>query len=121
MRIFGREPAAWLGLLGALISWATTMGLDWLTPVQGAVVASAATAVLMALTTRPIAPGLFTAAISALAAVFAEYGLHASDAQVTGLNAVILAAFALFVVRPQVTPEADQAPTALARNAGQVR
>jgi hypothetical protein len=119
IKIFGREPALWLALIGALVTWAVSLGLGWLNAGQATAIITAVTAVVIALTTRPIAPGLFVAAVSAGAALFAEYGLHWSDAAVTGLGGIVLAGFALFGIRPQVTPAADQAPTAL--NTGQVR
>lgn len=103
-RIFGREPALWLGLIGAVLAWAVSLGLDWLNAGQATAIVTFLTAVLIALTTRPVAPALFVAALSAGAALFAEYGLHWSDAAVTGLGAIILAGFALFGIRPQVTP-----------------
>jgi hypothetical protein len=119
MKVFGREPALILGLAGAVLAWAVSLGLDWLNAGQATAIVALLTAVLMAVTTRPIAPALYAGVISAGAAVFAEYGLNWSEASVTGLGAVILAGFALFGVRPQVTPSQDQAPTAL--STGQVR
>jgi hypothetical protein len=73
----------------------------------------------MAVMTRPWAPALFTGALASLAAVFAEYNLPWSDAQVAGLGGIILAGFALFGIRPQATPRADQAPISPAN--GQIR
>lgn len=119
IKIFGREPALWLALIGALATWAVSLGFDWLNAGQATAIVTAVTGLVIAFTTRPIAPGLFVAAVAAGAALFGEYGLHWSDAAVTGLGAIILAGFAFFGVRPQATPAADQAPTALA--SGQVR
>lgn len=112
MKIFGREPALWLGLTGATLTWLAGMNVTWLSTGQAVAITTAATAGLIAFTTRPVAPGLYVAAVTAVAAMFAEYGLHWSDAAVTGLGGVILAGFALFGIRPQVTPVADQAPIA---------
>lgn len=119
MKILGREPALILAAIGAVLTWGVSLGLDWLNAGQATAIVTAITAVLIAFTTRPVAPGLFVAAVAAGAALFAEYGLNWSDAAVTGLGGIILAGFALFGIRPQVTPAADQAPTALAT--GQVR
>jgi hypothetical protein len=119
LKIFGREPALWLGTIGAVIAWAATLNLEWLNAGQAVALITFITGVVMALTTRPVAPGLFVAVVAAGASLAAEYGLHWSDAQVTAVGTAILAAFALFGVRPQVTPVADQAPTAL--STGQVR
>lgn len=119
MKILGREPALILSAVGAVLTWAVSLGLDWLNPGQATAIVTFLTGLVIAFTTRPIAPGLFVAATAAGAALFAEYGLHWSDGAVTGLGGIILAGFALFGIRPQVTPVADQAPTAL--NSGQVR
>ena len=119
IKILGREPALWIALIGALLTWLAGFEMDFLSTGQAVAITSALTGLIIAVTTRPIAPGLFVAAVGALAAMFAEYGLHWSEAAVTGLGGIILAVFALFGVRPQVTPAADPAPTAL--NTGQVR
>jgi hypothetical protein len=119
LKIFGREPSLWIALIGALLTWAAGLGLDFLNTGQAVAATVAITAVIIAVTTRPVAPALYVAAVGAAAALFAEYGLHWSEAAVTGLGGIILAGFALFGIRPQVTPKSDQAPTAL--TTGQVR
>ena len=119
IKIFGREPALWMGLAGALATWLVSLGLDWLNAGQATAIVTFLSAVVIAATTRPVGPALFVGAVAAGAALFAEYNLNVSDAFVTGLGAIILAGFALFGIRPQVTPAADQAPTAL--NSGQIR
>jgi len=119
MKLFGREPTLWLALIGAVVTWAAGLGFDWLNTGQAVAIVGAVTGAVMAATTRPIAPGLFVAAVSVIAALFSEYGLHWSEAAVTGLGGIILAGFALFGVRPQVTPQADPAPISPAN--GQVR
>lgn len=121
IKIFGREPALWIALVGAVLTWLAGFQMDWLSTGQAVAITSALTGLIIAATTRPIAPGLYVAAVGALAAMFAEYGLHWSEAAVTGLGGIILTVFALFGVRAQATPAADPAPTALGRNAGQVR
>lgn len=107
IKIFGREPALWLALIGSAVTWGVSLGLDWLNPGQATAIVTFVTGVVIALTTRPIAPALFVAVVAAGAALFGQYGLNWSDAAVTGLGGIILAAFALFGVRPQVTPAAD--------------
>jgi hypothetical protein len=107
VKIFGREPALWLALAGSLVTWAVSLGFDWLNAGQATAIVTFLTAVVIALTTRPVGPPLFTGAVAAGAALFAEYGLSVSEGFVTGLGAIILAAFALFGIRPQVTPVAD--------------
>jgi hypothetical protein len=107
IKIFGREPSLWLALIGALVAWAVSLGFDWLNAGQATAIVTFITAVVIALTTRPVGPPLFVGAVAAGAAMFAEYNLAVSDAFVTGLGAIILAGFALLGVRPQVTPVAD--------------
>lgn len=111
-RIWGREPALWLGLIGALFTVGAALELPWLTAGQAAAIAGALSALLIALTTRPVAPALFTAALVAVVAMFAEYGLTVSDEAVGSLAGLILAGFAFFGVRPQVTPVTDPRPLA---------
>lgn len=117
IRIFGREPALWLAAIGAVVTWAVSLGLDWLNAGQATALVTFITAVVIALTTRPIGPPLFVGAVAAGAALFAEYNLAVSDAFVTGLGAIILAGFALFGIRPQVTPANDPQPIAPATGA----
>lgn len=119
MKILGREPALWLALAGSLLTWLAGMNVSWLSAAQATAAITFLTASTIAVTTRPIAPALYVAAVSAGAALFAGYGLHWSDAAVTGLGAVILAGFALFGIRPQVTPAAD--PQAIAPATGAIR
>ncbi len=42
--------------------------------------------------------------LTAGVALFAEYGINVSDGVVAGLSSLLLAAFAVFTVRPQVRP-----------------
>lgn len=110
IKIFGREPALFIALIGAVVTWAVSLGLDWLNAGQATAIVTFLTAVLIALTTRPIGPPLFVGAMAAGAALFAEYNFAVSDAFVTGLGAIILAGFALVGVRPQVSPNNDPRP-----------
>lgn len=104
MRLLGREPALWLSLLGAVLAILVSMNLSFLNAGQAAAIVAAVTAVLMAVTTRPVAPALFTGVLSAGVALMAEYGLHLSDATVGGLTALVLSVFAL-VSRGQISPQ----------------
>lgn len=119
IKIFGREPALIVAFIGAVVAWVATLGWHWLNAGQATAIITFISGLLIALTTRPWGPALFVAVVSAGAALFGEYGLNISQAAVAGLGAIVLAGFALFGIRPQVTPVADQAPTAL--NTGQVR
>ncbi len=111
MKIFGREPAVIIGFVGAVITVVVALNVQWLSAGQGAAAAGFITALVIAATTRPVAPALFTAVVTAAAALFAEYGMHASDALIAGITGLVLAGFTL-ITRPQVTPNADPRPTA---------
>lgn len=118
-KIFGREPAAIIGFAGAVLTALAAMNLEFLNAGQAAAITAAVAGALIAATTRPIAPALFTAAFVAVAALFGEYGLELSDAVIGGGTAVILAGFTLAGVRPAVTPKHD--PANIAPTAGIVR
>lgn len=107
MKIFGREPALIISAIGAVVTLLVTLNLPDLDAGAGAAITTFLTAVVIAFTTRPVAPALFTAVISAGAALFAEYGLHVSDAAVAAISGLVLVGFSLAGVRPQVTPTAD--------------
>lgn len=104
MKIFGREPAAWLGLISPVVAVLVAMNLHFLNAGQGAAIVAALTALVLVFTTRPLAPGLLTGLLGTGVALFSEYGLHASDALVGGLTGITLALFAL-VSRGQVAPQ----------------
>lgn len=111
MKIFGREPALIIAFIGAVLTWVVSLGLDWLNAGQASAITTAITAIVIAFTTRPIAPALYVGAIAALASLFAEYGTNLSPGFVTGIGGAVLAGFALFGIRPQVTPAADPRPS----------
>lgn len=115
MKLFGREPALVIAAIGAVLTALAAMNLPGLNAGQAAALAGAVTAVLIAVTTRPVGPSLFVAAFVAVGALFAEYGLEWSAEAIAGWSGVILAGFALFGIRPAVTPKADPAPIAPAQ------
>lgn len=119
MRILGREPALIIGFIGALITAFASLEVEFLSTGQAAALTGAITAIIIAATTRPIGPALFVAAFTAVAALFMEYGVSVSDSVVAGVSGAILAGFALFGIRPAVTPKHDPAPIAPAQ--GEVR
>lgn len=112
IKIFGREPALVMGAIGAVLSWIATLGLDQFEAGHSTALITFLSALVIAATTRPWAPALFVGVISAGAALAAAYQLHWSEEAVTGLGTIVLAGFALFGIRPQVTPAADQVPIA---------
>lgn len=109
MRIFGREPAVVLGFISSVLSLFVAFGLG-LTHEQSVTiiaVLSGLGGLAAAFMTVPRTPGVVMAAVSSLAAALAGFGLELGDQQVAALNFVILNAFALFGVRPQVTPDPE--------------
>lgn len=106
MKIFGREPALWLGVIGAALTTLVSLNFPGLSVGTVAAIMALLTALATALTTRPIAPAVFVGVLTAGVALFTEYGVNVSDGLVAGLTSVLLAAFALFGIRPQVRPAA---------------
>lgn len=119
IKIFGREPALIVGFIAAVVAVLVGLNLSWLSAGAGVAVVAAVGAIITAATTRPVAPALYVGAFVAVAALLAQYNYHLSDGLISGVGGAIMAAFALFGVRPQVTPAADQA--AIAPAAGSVR
>ncbi len=112
MKIFGREPALIVGFFGALLAIVVSLNVPWMTVGQAAAVMAVLTGVVTAATTRPIAPGLYAGLVAAVAALLAQYGLNLGDAMVAAVTGAVLAGFALFGVRNQVTPKDDAVPIA---------
>lgn len=105
MKIFGREPALWIGVVGAFLTFLAGLNLPGLNAGQSAAITALVSGVIMAVTTRPVAPGLFTGVVGALAALGAEYGLNVPDTTVAAASALVVAVFAL-LARGQVSPAA---------------
>lgn len=110
MRILGREPALWISVIGTIVTLLAALKAPGIDAGAAAAITTFASAVIIAFTTRPWAPALFTGIVAAGASLFAEYGLDVSDATVAAIGAVILSSFALFGVRPQVTPTTSPQP-----------
>lgn len=106
MKIFGREPALILSLLGPLFTVLAALNLPGLNAGQSAALAALVAAGLMAWTTRPMTPAIITGVLTAAVALFTEYQIHLSDALVGGITALALALFN-FLVRgmPDVNPQ----------------
>ncbi len=105
MKIFGREPALWIALITSVVMVLAAMGLPFLSAGQAAAILGFVGAVIIAITTRPVGPALFTAVVTAASALIAAYGLHLDDALVGAVAAAVLSVFALLGVRPQVEPK----------------
>jgi hypothetical protein len=119
IKIFGREPTLIIGFVTAVVATLLGFKLPWLSAGAAVAIVAALGALITAATTRPVAPSLFVGAFVAVAAVLAEYHYHLSDGLIAGASGLILAGFALFGVRPQVTPKAD--PTPIAPATGNIR
>lgn len=98
------EPALWIGIIGAVGTFLVTLHLSWLSAGAEAAIMALIVAAVTAVFTKPVAPALYVGVLGAAAAVAAQYGLHWSDSSIAALGGLILAAFALFGIRPQVVP-----------------
>jgi hypothetical protein len=103
IKIFGREPALFVAMIGAILMVLAGLNLEFLDTGAAVAITAVVTAVVLAITTRPIGPALFVGIWTALVALFAEYGLHMNEEMVVAVGAAILAVFA-FVARQQVVP-----------------
>lgn len=114
MKIFGREPAAILNAVSALIALLVGLGAFGLTEDRGqalVAVASAGTSVWLAFAVRPIVPTVFAGLITSGFAALAAFDVIMVSAKTVGL-VVAFAEIALtvVVVRPTSTPVAAPAP-----------
>lgn len=107
MKIFGREPALVIGAGGSILTVLAALNVPGIDAGAAAAITSLLAAGIIAVTTRPIAPALFTGAVAAGAALIAEYGYNVSDGTVAAISGAVLAGFALFGIRPQVVPTSD--------------
>lgn len=104
MKIFGREPAAVVATVGAVLTFLATLHMPYLSAGQAAAATAVVSALVLLATTRPVAPALVTGVITTGAALFSAYGVHASPEVVGGLTGAVLAVFAL-ITRAQVAPQ----------------
>ncbi|RAJ70302.1 hypothetical protein K378_01467 [Streptomyces sp. Amel2xB2] len=99
MKIFGREPALWLGMLAALLKMLTAFGLD-VTETQQTLVnafAAAAVGVILAVVAKvgAVAAAILQAAQAAMA-LFVGFGLNWGTEKQGMVMAVVAAALALY-------------------------
>lgn len=107
-----REPTLILGAIGAALSLVVSLGFDWLTAEQAALIIAVLNGVLgvaNAVAVRPIAPAAFTYLVGATAALAAAYGLEVGQETVGAVNGLVLALLML-LARGQVTPSKDPRP-----------
>lgn len=110
VKFWGREPAVVISAIGTIVTLIVALKVPGVAAGAGAAITTFATAIIIAATTRPVAPALFTAVVAAGAALFTEYGMNVSDEVVTAVSSLVLVAFTLFGIRPQVTPATDPRP-----------
>lgn len=103
-KILGREPSAWVAIIGPILVVIATLNVEFLNAGQAAAITAALAALVLVVTTRPVAPSLVTGVISAFVALFAEYQIHASEELVAALTGAALAILA-FITREQVKPQ----------------
>lgn len=103
-KIFGREPALWIGAIGSVLMILVNFGVDFLTAGAVSAIVAVLTAIAMAVTTEPKSPALFTGIWTAVVALFMEYGLEFGDEVVSSVSAAIIAVFAL-ISREQIAPK----------------
>ncbi len=99
-----REPALYIGLIGSVLTFLVSLNLSWIDAGAAAAILALITGGVTAVFTRPVAPALYSGLVAAVAAVLAEYAVNVPDSVVSSLSGLVLAPFALFGVRTQVTP-----------------
>jgi hypothetical protein len=118
--LWGREPALWIATIAALLGIGVTLGLDGLSAEQAAAIVallSALAAIWTAWLVRPVAPALFTGAVTAAAVLLAAYGLEVSQQTVGAVNLAVIALLT-FLTRGQVSPAHDVDPAVLGKHRG---
>ena len=107
MKILGREPTLWIGVISSAVILLGTFQFQLLTGEQAALIVVAINAIAGAANAwlvRPISPVAFTYAVGALVAVATSYGLNLSIETVAAINAAVIPTLAL-LSRGQVSPE----------------
>jgi hypothetical protein len=106
VRIFGREPALYIGVLASSLSLLTAVGLPNLSQYQVAAIVAgvnAVAAVIMAWQVRPVAPAIFTNVVGAVFAIAVAYGFTVPSETIGAVNFVVLNVLSL-LTRGQVSP-----------------
>jgi hypothetical protein len=104
MKIFGREPAAWLALIAVAVKLSTAFGLD-LTDGQQATINAVAAALIGLLVAFTVHDGIGAAAVGFVQAALAlavGFGLHWSPDQQAVVMSFVSAVVAMWT-RTQVT------------------
>lgn len=105
MKLFGREPALYIGVVSAALSLVVSLGVGLSAEAAGAWVAviTAVFGVVTAVATRPIAPAAFTTLVTVTADLLAAYHYDVSANTIAAVNTAVLAVLTL-LTRGQVTP-----------------
>lgn len=114
MKILGREPTLWIGVISSGLIVLGTIGFHWLSGQEASLIVVAINAIAAAVTAysvRPISPVAFTYAVGSIVAVAAAYGLNLSIETVVAINAGIVPILAL-LTRNQVSPQETALTTA---------
>lgn len=106
MKIFGRDPAFWVGVIEAVIAVLVTFRLDGLSNEQAGLWIAAVVAVgglLTAWTTRDTVLAWLVAVVKALLVLGVAYGLHVTEEQI-GLIAALVTTVGAGWLRTQTSP-----------------
>lgn len=110
-RIFGREPAIWVGLVQAFVTMIIMFGLP-ITTEQGALIVAlfnGAAGAYLAFKVRPIAVGSIVAFIQAAVALLVGFGLNLTTDQQGVLLTFAALLLNVMIVRPNVEPQVAKA------------
>lgn len=105
----GKATAQWtlsIAAVAGVLNWVAGFGWHALTPAEAGwiiTVISAVAACVASLKTRPIAPQVWTYAITAVAGLGGAYGLHFNQGSVAAFSTAFLAVLAL-LTHGQVSP-----------------
>lgn len=105
MKVFGREPAVWIGLIEAALAFALSVGLDWSAD-QVALVMAAVVAVFgvySAYVTRDTMLGVVVGLTKAVIALFIGFGLSVSPELTASLIGLVVVGVGFFQ-RTQTAP-----------------
>mgnify|MGYP006976742582 CR=1 FL=1 len=104
--IFGREPAAWLYALQALLAFAVTVPALGITEEMSAwimTIANGLMAALVAVLTRPFVVSALTGAVQTVLTGMIAFGLPMTEQQ-TGAAVAALSVILGLILRPNVSP-----------------
>ena len=105
-KIFGREPALVVGAINSIIMVGATFGYSFLTGEQAPLwvgLVNALSAVVLAITIRPLSIGVFSQFFAAFVALVAGYGINLLGDFVFAINAALVPVLML-ITRGQASP-----------------